>query len=260
MNAYRVRAKNLNPESENKIHDDDVARRFGFTGALVPGVEVFAYATYPFAQVWGEEFLSRGVIDVRFSKPVYDGDDVDVVAEEGDGGHYDVSVVGPDGVVRATGHAGLGESASAPEMESTSPSAQPEVPPVADERSLAIGTRLGLVGERAEHDTHALYRKGVSDDLPLYEQFVHPGALLRVVNAVLHRNVRMGPWIHTSSAVRFLAPAPVPSRLAGSGIVRDRYDKNGRSWVRFDALVLADDEPVMAVDHLAIYDLGDTGA
>ncbi|MDQ1672325.1 MAG: hypothetical protein QOC98_887, partial [Frankiaceae bacterium] len=29
-------------EAENKIHEDDVARRFGFSGALVPGVELFA--------------------------------------------------------------------------------------------------------------------------------------------------------------------------------------------------------------------------
>jgi len=260
VNAYRVRAANLAPDSDNKIHDDEVARRFGFTGALVPGVEVFAYATYPFAQAWGEEFLSRGVIDVRFAKPVYDGDDVDVVTEPLDGGRYGLSVVGPDGVVRATGHAGLAESAVAPAVETFGSSAQPETPPVADERSLATGTRLATVVEPADRDKHALYCKGVGDDLALYERLVHPGALLRVVNAVLHRNVRMGPWIHTSSAVRFLGPAPVPSTLIGRGVVTDRYEKNGRSWVRFDALVLADDEPVMAVDHLAIYDLGDPGA
>ena len=41
---YIVNAFNLSAASENKIHDDTVARRFGFTGALVPGVEVYAYA------------------------------------------------------------------------------------------------------------------------------------------------------------------------------------------------------------------------
>jgi hypothetical protein len=259
VKAHRVRAQNLNPESDNKIHDDEVARRFGFTGALVPGVEVFAYATYPFAQAWGEEFLSRGLIDVRFSKPVYDGEDVDVRTEKLDDGRYEVNVVGPDAVVRASGHASLAESVSLPDPNRFSATAQPAVPPVADERSLAAGTQFGTVVEAAMPDAHELYRNGVSDDLPLYERFVHPGALLRVVNAVLHRNVRMGPWIHTSSAVRLLAPARVPSTLVGRGVVTDRYDKNGRSWVRFDALVLADDEPVIAVDHLAIYDLGDPG-
>ena len=41
--AYEVRAFNTATASENKIHDDAVARRFGFHGALVPGVEVYAY-------------------------------------------------------------------------------------------------------------------------------------------------------------------------------------------------------------------------
>ena len=40
---YRVSAFNTAHDSENKIHDDDVARRFGFQGGLVPGVEVYAY-------------------------------------------------------------------------------------------------------------------------------------------------------------------------------------------------------------------------
>jgi len=43
---YDVSAFNTAVTSENKIHDDDVARRFGFTGALVPGVEVYAYMAH----------------------------------------------------------------------------------------------------------------------------------------------------------------------------------------------------------------------
>jgi hypothetical protein len=38
---YRVQACNLLLASENNIHDDQVSRRFGFAGGLVPGVEVY---------------------------------------------------------------------------------------------------------------------------------------------------------------------------------------------------------------------------
>ena len=44
--AYEVRAHNGAAASENKIHDDTVAQRFGFRGALVPGVAVFAYMAH----------------------------------------------------------------------------------------------------------------------------------------------------------------------------------------------------------------------
>ena len=49
---YRVEAFNTAKASENKIHDDAVAHRFGFAGGLVPGVDVYAYMTHlPVAQI-----------------------------------------------------------------------------------------------------------------------------------------------------------------------------------------------------------------
>ena len=70
---HRVRAVNLATASSNKIHDDEVARRYGFAGGLVPGVEVYAYATHAAVAAFGEGWLSDGAIDIKLVKPVYDG-------------------------------------------------------------------------------------------------------------------------------------------------------------------------------------------
>ena len=43
MPVHSAVARNFAEASENKIHSDDIARRFGFTGALVPGVTVFGH-------------------------------------------------------------------------------------------------------------------------------------------------------------------------------------------------------------------------
>ena len=51
--SYEVVAFNTATLSDNKIHDDEVASRFGFTGGLVPGVDVYAYLTHPPAEAWG---------------------------------------------------------------------------------------------------------------------------------------------------------------------------------------------------------------
>ena len=253
--SYTVRARNLAAESDNKIHDDEVARKFGFTGALVPGVEVFAYATQPFAAEWGEDFLTRGEIAVRFRRPVYDGEDVTVSAAPGSDG-YDVTLTGPDGEVRALGTARLADAPHIPDVSRYVETPLADPPPRADESSIVVGRPFGTVREQVTPEGHAAYLDGISDALPLYKQWVHPGALLRMVNAVLFRNVAMGPWIHTASSVRFIEPAPVPTVLTGHGVVTERYERNGKSWVRFDALVLAGERPVVEVDHLAIYDLG----
>ena len=59
-------AFNTATASENKIHADDVASRFGFTGGLVPGVDVFAYMAHPPVEAWGRDWLSQGRIRAKF--------------------------------------------------------------------------------------------------------------------------------------------------------------------------------------------------
>src|ERR1700712_3448026 len=85
IEPYRVSAYNTAKESENKMHDDTVARRFGFSGGLVPGVDVMAYMMHLPVKKWGRAFLERGLIEARFVKPVYDGESAVVSGEEKDG-------------------------------------------------------------------------------------------------------------------------------------------------------------------------------
>src|SRR4029450_7425254 len=82
MRTYRVVAHNTATASRNKIHDDEVARRYGFGGGLGPGVDVYAYMTRVPAEAWGGDWLARGSLRARFLTPVYDGDEVEVVPGE----------------------------------------------------------------------------------------------------------------------------------------------------------------------------------
>jgi len=70
LEPYRVQAFNTAKLSENKMHDDTVAKRFGFSGGLVPGVDVMAYMMHLPVTKWGRAFLERGLIEARFVKPV----------------------------------------------------------------------------------------------------------------------------------------------------------------------------------------------
>src|SRR5262249_17870953 len=86
MKAYEVLARNIVTASENKIHDDAVARRLGFAGGLVAGVEVYAYMTRAMISRYGKVWLDHGTADCRFLKPVYDGQPVQVSVRDEDGG------------------------------------------------------------------------------------------------------------------------------------------------------------------------------
>src|ERR1700733_2039561 len=109
IEPYRVSAYNTAKQSENKMHDDTVARRFGFSGGLVPGVDVMAYMMHLPVAKWGHAFLERGLIEARFVKPVYDGEVGDVTGEEKDG--ILTTAVESRGQLRAAGSASLPASA-----------------------------------------------------------------------------------------------------------------------------------------------------
>src|SRR5277367_986417 len=82
MQPYHVSAYNTAKASENKIHDDATARRFGFRGGLVGGVHVYAYMTHLPVQRWGRAWLERGTGEARFARPVYEGDLAEITAVE----------------------------------------------------------------------------------------------------------------------------------------------------------------------------------
>ncbi len=248
-----MRARNLAPDSDNKIHDDSVAQQFGFSGALVPGVDVLAYATHPFVAAGGAEFLSGGRLEGRFRRPVYDGDVVTVSPGFHEDGATAFTVAGDDGEPRCVGRAWVahGETFDLRRFVVT-PLPTTRLP--AEPGAVQLGP-FGSVEQAVDLDRHSAYREGIDEDLPIYEKVAHPGALLRLVNELVVHNVALGPWIHTSSDIRFVALAPLPGMLHADGIVTDVYERNGHHYVRYDALVSCDGTPVAFVDHTAIYRL-----
>ncbi|HWM78050.1 MAG TPA: hypothetical protein VNS56_10770, partial [Methylomirabilota bacterium] len=68
---FRVSAAAPTEPRENKIHEDDVARQYGFKGGLVPGVTVYGWLTHPIVEALGAEWLEKGSFRTRFTKPIY---------------------------------------------------------------------------------------------------------------------------------------------------------------------------------------------
>jgi hypothetical protein len=250
---YAVQARNIDPTSDNKIHDDDVARQLGFSGALVPGVELFAYLTHPLVEAWGLDFLQHGRIDVRFRQPVYDGELVVAHAAATSGADVQLELRGPDGSVRSVGQAAE-QSSRGVDLDRFSESPLPSPLPAATVEALPPGA-LGTVTEAIDDAAADTYLAAIGETLPIYgkERVMHPGGLLRLVNAVLMRNVQLGPWIHTASRCDLLGIARVPTTLRARGNVTETFERNGNEYVRYDTLVLSDDRPVMHVEHTAIY-------
>ena len=261
---YRVTARNTSVQSENLIHDDTVARQYGFAGALVPGVTVYAYLTHPLVAGLGRPWLERGTAAVRFVKPILDGESVLVTGE--------VTSRGRDGV-EASVTASTASTGTCAVLTATVPAANPTpvnlgryaAAPLPAERPavtrayLETVDRLGTPQERYDLARADEYLSGIDDGLALYrgaQGLTHPAFILTQGNRALSRNVRLGPWVHAASTIRHLGLSRVGETLATRGRVRSLYERKGREYVELDLVIVADAaRPIAQVLHTAIYRL-----
>jgi len=254
IEPYRVSAYNTSKQSENKIHDDAVARRFGFSGGLVPGVDVMAYMMHLPVAKWGRAFLERGLVEARFVKPVYDGEIADVTGEESNG--VLAIEVKSRGQLCATGTASL--PAAAPSIsiaDFTETAAAAERRPV-DTSSYEVGKWLGTLPRAWAGDAAQEYLTDVREREPIYarEGLGHPGLLQRVMNKVLVDNAILGPWIHVGSRMQLVSAANSGDELTARAKVTGNYEKKGHRFVELDALVVANGRtPLAHCQHIAIY-------
>jgi hypothetical protein len=250
-----ITAFNTATASENKIHDDAVASRFGFTGGLVPGVDVFAYLAHMPMARWGEEWLAGGSMQARFLKPVYDGDAATISAEVGEDGNLALSVSARDtvcatGAARLRGLGPLAEILPAPAMPDS------DRRPRASVESLAPGLALGALRETYTRDEGLAHIEAVRDDAALYDdgRTANAAWLLRRANYVLADNVRLGPWIHVESEINLHSLLRDGEPLETRAVVADNVETKGHLMVVLDVQMLTGERRVMSCRHWAIYE------
>jgi acyl dehydratase len=264
---YRVKARNTSSNSENKIHDDATARRYGFRGALVPGVTIYAYLTEPLVAAFGPAWLERGTATVRFLKPVLDGEELHAagVVTARDARALTATVTGTTAAEpeAATLTATLPAGAPTPvNLALYHQAPLPEPRPEATREHLGALETLGTPVNGYDEAAAAEWLGRVDDPLPLYrgrEGWVHPAFFLDQANRALRQNVRLGPWIHVGSVVRHLGGARLGETLATRGRVRSLFEKKGREFVELDLVIVAGTgerpRPVAHILHTAIYRL-----
>jgi len=262
--TYRVRARNTSVDSENKIHDDATAEKFGFRGGLVPGITIYAYMTVPIVERFGLDWLARGSMQVKFHQPFYDGEEVIVRAEVDASAQpikIAVTAAREDGIACATAlatvndrSAWLGEPRIADYPESPLPSL--ESAPEALPETLIPGATLGTLHEKLELPDNVLLAK-LDEKLPIYlgvEAIAHPFALLRMSNQILMSNFKLGPWIHAASDLINWSEARNGEVIAARGRVAQCFERKGHEFVVLDVLLTGNEARIVQqVRHTAIY-------
>ncbi|MCI0487106.1 MAG: hotdog fold thioesterase [Blastocatellia bacterium] len=276
--VYRVRACNTSADSENKIHDDRVAAEYGFSGGLVPGVTVYAYMTVPVVARFGEDWLERGAMQVKFHRPFYEGEQVIVRAEvdrqkpaltpgllNADSNPVKVAIRAEreDGIVCATGLATVNDQSprlGEPKVEDYPEAPLPETEslPEASRENIKAGAVLGTLVEKLDL---SLIEKSllvqIEERLPVYHgpgAVAHPMVLLSLANYIMMRNFKLGPWIHAGSDLINWSAARDGEEISVRGRILDCFERKGHEFAALDLLLVANgDRIVQHVRHTAIY-------
>ena len=239
MRSSAVVARNLPEHARNAIHTDAGARAQGFPRALVAGVTTYAYLVHPAIDAWGLDWVAHGGGEVRFRRPVFDGDTVRCVPtpDEVDGdGAFSIAALTdepeqPRAVFRAV------------------PSGGPLTP-------MRPGDDLPVKHLRLEGEWGADYAVRAGDDLTLCPDLgiVHPAAWPALANNVMHTELVRGAWIHTRSIVRHHATAPAGAIAEVRSRVVRRFRSHGERAV-IDVHIAVDGVVVASLEHEAIVDL-----
>lgn len=254
---------------ENKIHEDDLARQYGFKGGLVPGVTVYAWMTHPVVEALGVEWLERGTFATRFAKPIYYDEPATVrarvAARTADSVTIEVAAHNSAGEVCGTATMTLsrGQLSSPPAVGGYAVAPVPVERPRATRAHLESLSVLGTPELELDGRAAGDYIARFGETLALYAGAgapAHPGIHLDLSNRALDRNVRMSPWIHTESRGRHWSAARVGESLEMRGRIERLFEKKGHELVEADLLLVAGGaRPVASIRHTAIYLLRKAG-
>ena len=262
--VYRVQARNTATDSENRIHDDETAARYGFRGGLVPGITVYGYMTVPVVAVYGRAWLERGAMQIKFIQPVYEGDEVivrsiaDTSSTDAPLAKLSITAERGDGTVCAVATATLNERSAAPHLADYpfAPLPTDAARPLAASESFVAGDVLGTLRETLNLQDKSLLDQ-LDERLAIYrgpEPPAHPVALLERANRLLMRNFKLGPWIHAASELVNYSTAHDGDVIEARGRIADCFARKGHEFVVLDILLTTDGaRPVQQVRHTAIY-------
>ena len=258
MSIYQPTARNYAQESENKMHSDEIAKQFGFDGALVAGVAVFGHMTYPLVNTLGADWLTGYSASIRLFKPAYHGDVLNIEHSETNGQH----------LVRcsARGDVVLAELRSEMKLPPVSElSLQPGGAPVEDR---------GVVTWDEIHENEAFpsfkwtptseenetFTTQIDDPLALYVSgIVHPHLVLSQANRAFSHRFVLPAWIHVGSEILFRELLRVGDEVEIHTVParkwRQKGRENGHEFVELHIAYRVGDRVVTEIKHTAIFNV-----
>lgn len=251
MTNIEVTARNFSASSENKIHSDEVAKKYGFRGALVPGVAVYGHLSRPLVQAYGAAWLGHSANTLRLLKPAYHGEKLLLALSQTEAGDL------------VTCHNPLGELLA----EVKSSDTLPELPDLSvldaapkPEQRVEISWQTVNPGEtfvpwrfEISAEANQTYTQQVDDPQDLFSDYAHPHLLQHLANAALVKEQVMPTWMHVGTDTCHRSALRVGDEVTVRSAVLDKWQKKGHEFIRIWVTLWRGDELTTDMHHTAIF-------
>lgn len=265
--GFTITALNDASESENRMHSDEVAARYGFSGALVSGVNVFGYMTQPLVAAQGPVWFERRGFSVRFLLPAYEHDQISVESRLVDesAGRLMTQANNQHGVQLAVLESWSGAELDACSAEALQNNANREAKAyVEHERPLISWESIELHRPAAiwhwtpsseENQRHVQAQR---DSAPCYQtdsdaEIVHPYYLLDTCNKALMRLFILPAWIHVGSQCTLRRALRVGEALRVDSVATEKWERKGHQFIRLKIVIASASELLFEAEHTAIF-------
>ena len=205
--------------ARNRIHTNAGAQEYGFKGAFVGGVTLYAWCVPTVIDALGDTWLDQGWVNLRFRRPVYPGAHIDVrVAAPDDASAQRFEAVNrDDGEAAIVGQVGLGKAPWLGELRETPFS--PPAPRLGDEERPFLTLETAPIGRPmrsyryGKHTPAPPTASGALAEIVELDTpgglVLHPTTLARQMISFLAWSYDYGhPAIHVTSHIQNFARVP----------------------------------------------------
>lgn len=261
----QILALNDAQESENRIHSDEIAEKYGFEGALVSGVNVFGYLTQPLVKAFGETFLSKGMMDVLFIKPAYQDDlltlNTEQMKSETSQRNCVTSISNENNKLLAKL-----ESWLPLELPPINPLAQMKCPDKVVDRpeiewdSITLNEPAPAYSWQPSAEKNQEHIDAQRDRSPLYRgdsAYLHPYFFLDACNRALMRLYILPAWIHTGSKICLRSPLKVGQAIEIRTMPVKKWKHKGHQFIKLYIAMWVEGSVAAEVEHTAIFKIAD---
>ncbi|NKB35496.1 MAG: hypothetical protein GKR91_20540 [Pseudomonadales bacterium] len=258
---FQILALNNSQTSENRIHSDDIAAKYGFEGALVSGANVFGYLSQPLVRKYKDAWLSEGIMDVVFLKPAYQDNLLTIKTEN----------IGSESSQRNHHTYAYNENdVLIAKLESWLPDQLPEINALARHRRIPeeierreISWDLVTVGESwpsyrwcptlEDNSQRVALQRDQAEVYAGDPAFIHPFYLLEACNKALMRQFILPAWIHTGSKLTLRKPLRAGQEIEVRAVPMEKWERKGHEFIKLYVAMLIGDEVALEVEHTAIF-------